>query len=74
MPLDMSSADDAKKKAAATYNAAADFYDYPTNTFWERYGRRTIEPLQLRPENLCFIRTEGIRSVEANVLYAQASV
>jgi uncharacterized protein (UPF0248 family) len=45
----MTSADEAKKKAAATYNAAADFYDYPTNTFWERYGRRTIERLQLAP-------------------------
>ena len=48
----MSSADDAKKKAAATYNAAADFYDYPTNTFWERYGRRTIERLQLTDEHV----------------------
>ena len=43
----MSATDDAKKRAAATYNAAADFYDYPTNTFWERYGRRTIERLAL---------------------------
>ena len=43
----MSELDDAKKKAANTYNAAADFYDHPTNTFWERYGRRTIERLQL---------------------------
>lgn len=48
----MSSADEAKKKAAATYNAAADFYDYPTNTFWERYGRRTIERLQLTNEHV----------------------
>jgi ubiquinone/menaquinone biosynthesis C-methylase UbiE len=39
--------EDAKKKAATTYNAASDFYDHPTNTFWERYGRRTIERLQL---------------------------
>jgi ubiquinone/menaquinone biosynthesis C-methylase UbiE len=43
----MSATDDAKKRAAATYNAAADFYDHPTNTFWERYGRRTIERLKL---------------------------
>lgn len=43
----MSDSDDAKKKAATTYNAAADFYDHPTNTFWERYGRRTVERLQL---------------------------
>jgi ubiquinone/menaquinone biosynthesis C-methylase UbiE len=43
----MSETEDAKKKAAATYNAAADFFDHPTNTFWERYGRNTIERLQL---------------------------
>jgi ubiquinone/menaquinone biosynthesis C-methylase UbiE len=47
MQREMSSSDDAKKRAAATYNAAADFYDYKTNTFWERYGRRTIERLRL---------------------------
>jgi ubiquinone/menaquinone biosynthesis C-methylase UbiE len=39
--------EDAKKKAAATYNAASDFYDHPANTFWERYGRRTVERLGL---------------------------
>jgi ubiquinone/menaquinone biosynthesis C-methylase UbiE len=43
----MSETEDAKKKAVATYNAAADFFDHPTNTFWERYGRNTIERLQL---------------------------
>ena len=43
----MSETEDAKKKAAATYNAASDFYDHPANTFWERYGRRTIERLRL---------------------------
>ncbi|HEX5876591.1 MAG TPA: class I SAM-dependent methyltransferase [Pyrinomonadaceae bacterium] len=41
--------DDAKKKAATTYNAASDFYDHPANTFWERYGRRTVERLRLTP-------------------------
>lgn len=45
----MSTSDDAKKKAAATYNAAADYYDHPANTFWERYGRRTVERLRLSP-------------------------
>lgn len=43
----MSTSDEAQKKAAATYNAAADFFDHPANTFWERYGRRTIELLGL---------------------------
>lgn len=39
--------DDAKQKAASTYNAASDFYDHPANTFWGRYGRQTVERLQL---------------------------
>jgi ubiquinone/menaquinone biosynthesis C-methylase UbiE len=43
----MSATEDAKQKAAATYNAASDFFDHPANTFWERYGRRTIERLRL---------------------------
>lgn len=43
----MSELDDAKKKAATTYNAASDYYDHPANTFWERYGRRTVERLRL---------------------------
>ncbi|MCI0443326.1 ubiquinone biosynthesis protein UbiE, partial [bacterium] len=36
-------------KAEATYNAASDFYDDPANSFWERFGRKTIERLQLKP-------------------------
>src|SRR5215217_1969203 len=43
--------EEAKKKAANTYNAAADFYDDPANTFWERYGRRTVERLRLSHED-----------------------
>ena len=44
----MTASDEAKVKAAATYNAAADFYDDPANSFWARFGRRTIERLGLR--------------------------
>jgi ubiquinone/menaquinone biosynthesis C-methylase UbiE len=40
--------DQAKAKAAAAYNAAADSYDHPANSFWERYGRRTVDRLRLR--------------------------
>jgi len=36
---------EAKAKAAATYNAAADTYDEPANAFWERFGRETIRRL-----------------------------
>jgi ubiquinone/menaquinone biosynthesis C-methylase UbiE len=40
---------DPRAKAAATYNSAADSYDHPVNTFWDRFGRRTIERLRLPP-------------------------
>ena len=43
----MATPDDAKAKAATTYNAAADYYDDPANSFWERFGRATVERLQL---------------------------
>src|ERR1044072_1600999 len=43
----MTELEDAKKRAATTYNAASDFYDNPANTLWERYGRRTVERLKL---------------------------
>jgi SAM-dependent methyltransferase len=46
-PRKMRTPADAKKKAAATYNAASDCYDHPANFFWERYGRRTVERLRL---------------------------
>ena len=39
--------DEAKARAAATYNAASDHYDDEANVFWERFGRRTVERLQL---------------------------
>ncbi len=45
----MTTADDAKAQATATYNAAADSYDDHANSFWDRFGRRTIERLRLTP-------------------------
>ncbi len=39
--------EEAKKKAQTTYNAAADSFDDPANEYWERYGRRTVERLNL---------------------------
>src|SRR4029078_722078 len=38
---------DAKQRAMSTYNAAADFYDHPVNTFWESYGQQTVSRLRL---------------------------
>src|SRR2546421_12364047 len=43
----MRTPDNAKQKAASTYNAAADFYDHPVNSFWEETGRRTVTRLGL---------------------------
>lgn len=45
--VSMSESEEARKKAATTYNAASDYYDHPANTFWGRYGRRTVERLGL---------------------------
>jgi ubiquinone/menaquinone biosynthesis C-methylase UbiE len=39
--------DDAQRRAAFTYNAAADFYDASPLSFWDYFGRRTIELLSL---------------------------
>ena len=45
----MNTDEDAKRRAATAYNAASDYYDDPANSFWERFGRRTVERLGLRP-------------------------
>ena len=41
--------DTAKAKAAATYNAAADHFDAPPLSFWDRVGRGTVERLAPAP-------------------------
>jgi ubiquinone/menaquinone biosynthesis C-methylase UbiE len=43
----MATPDDTKARAAIAYNAAADYYDDPANSFWERFGRATVEHLRL---------------------------
>ncbi len=45
----MSTHSEVKARVAATYNAASDAYDAPENSFWSRYGARTVERLQLQP-------------------------
>ena len=45
----MATPTDAKARAAATYNAASDHYDDFANAYWDRYGRRTVDRLALRP-------------------------
>ena len=43
----MSELEEAKAKAAAAYNAAADHFDHPVSSFWHRFGRQTVERLGL---------------------------
>jgi ubiquinone/menaquinone biosynthesis C-methylase UbiE len=39
---------DAQRRAAITYNAAADFYDASPLGFWNYFGRKTVERLSLQ--------------------------
>jgi ubiquinone/menaquinone biosynthesis C-methylase UbiE len=41
--------EEAKVKTAQAYNAAADLFDHPANTFWNRFGSSTVERLNLFP-------------------------
>src|SRR5262249_14597809 len=43
------SKEEARAKATTTYNAASDHFDEPALSFWDRYGRRTVERLSLQP-------------------------
>lgn len=43
----MNALQEAKIRAATAYNAAADYFDHPTNTFWDRFGRATVDRLEL---------------------------
>lgn len=39
--------DDIKERVSAAYNSAADYYDHAANSFWDRFGRRTIDRLEM---------------------------
>lgn len=39
---------EAKVRATSTYNAAADFFDAPALSFWNRIGQRTVQRMSLR--------------------------
>ncbi len=41
--------DSGKQRAQSTYNAAADTFDDPALDFWDRFGRTTVDRLELRP-------------------------
>lgn len=40
---------EARRRASATYDAASDTYDHPALSFWDRFGRRTVERLDIAP-------------------------
>ena len=44
--------DDAKVKAAATYNAAAEHFDVPALSLWDRFGQATVDRLSARSRSL----------------------
>ena len=41
--------DEHARRAAATYGAAADHYDLPALSFWDRFGAATVSRLRLAP-------------------------
>ena len=45
----MSTPSHVKARVVATYNAAADRYEDPVNSYWDRFGGRTVERLNLPP-------------------------
>ena len=45
----MATLEESRTRAATTYNSAADHYDDPANSFWDWFGRRTVERLDLPP-------------------------
>lgn len=45
----MATPDDVKARVSSAYNFAADYYDHAANSFWERFGRSTIDRLRIPP-------------------------
>jgi ubiquinone/menaquinone biosynthesis C-methylase UbiE len=45
---DMVTPQDARSKVSGAYNAASDFYDHKATSFWDRFGRKTVERLHMR--------------------------
>jgi ubiquinone/menaquinone biosynthesis C-methylase UbiE len=43
--------EEAIQKSTITFNSAADYFDAPALSFWNRFGQRTIDRLELRSGN-----------------------
>jgi len=50
------------------HDAAADSYDDPANSFWDRFGSRTVERLQLAPGARERARDEELKSTAHDVI------
>ena len=75
----MGTPEEAKIRAATTYNSASDHYDDSANSFWERFGRRTVERLALRPgaRVLMFAQTSNKEHIDvtgADLVVAERTV
>jgi ubiquinone/menaquinone biosynthesis C-methylase UbiE len=46
--LSMPMPEDAKQRAASTYNTAADAFDDPPLSFWDYFGKKTVDRLSLQ--------------------------
>ena len=44
----MKELDEARLRATLAYNAASDHFDHPANFFWDRFGRATVDRLNLK--------------------------
>jgi ubiquinone/menaquinone biosynthesis C-methylase UbiE len=47
--IPMNTFEEVKAKTTDAYNAAADLFDHPANTFWNRFGGSTVERMNLLP-------------------------
>lgn len=66
----MATHEETRDRAARTYDLAADHFDHPTNSYWERIGRRTVERLDLPPgaqvlDVCCGAGSSALRAAEA---------
>lgn len=41
--------EEAIQKSTTTFNSAADYFDAPALSFWNRFGQNTIDRIQLQP-------------------------
>ena len=63
----MDELEEAKAKAAAAYNAAADYFDHAVSSFWHRFGRRTVDRINLLPGESVLALLQGRKSETGSI-------